>query len=181
MNRFFLLTAISALLFATSCGKKTASTESDVRPAAATGNEAPAAFTMGTKYMRSADGSYGYSEALSIDTANRMIQSYLASVGYPQQDNSLRSLVFDADVLRSYLSNPNIKSVKFMMAHQPDYIAAGNFGVNAGMNPSAITMVIVGVSSEGAYIKNGQGKVYEHFAPCPKDCPNSFNQSPIIQ
>lgn len=183
MNRLFLVAAISAVVLSTGCKNSGGSKGSENEPVATTapaGNAAPSGAIMGKKYQRVAGIDYGYSEALAVDSANKMIQSYLTSVGYPQQDNNLRALVFDAAVLRSYLANPAIKSVKFMLAHQPDYIAAGNYGVNAGLNPDVITMVIVGVGNDGAYIKNSEGKVYEHFSPCPKEC-TRYNSSPIIQ
>jgi hypothetical protein len=58
-----------------------------------------------------------------------MLESYLSSVGYPSVDTAIRSLSFDADTLRAYLQNPNIVTLKFMVAHQPDYINGGHGGV----------------------------------------------------
>lgn len=112
----------------------------------------------------------GYSASIPVDSANRMIQSYLYSINYPATDVNLRSLSFDADSMRAYLKNTNIKKVKFMLAHQPAYINSGHFGENAGMNPSALTFVIVGTDNSGGYILNNQSEVYEHLAPCPVYC-----------
>lgn len=57
-----------------------------------------------------------------------------------------------------------------MIAHQPEYINTGHFGEYADMNPSAITVVIVGVGADDEYILNNQNEVYEHCSPCPVLC-----------
>ena len=110
-----------------------------------------------------------YSQPIPIDEANNMIQSYLTSINYPDNQTDLRSLTFDADTLRAYLADGRIKTVKFMLAHQPSY-AATSYGVNAGMRANAITMVIVGLDETDKYIYNDNDMVYDHFAPCPTNC-----------
>jgi hypothetical protein len=110
-----------------------------------------------------------YSQPIPIDDANNMIQSYLTSINYPNNQTDLRSLTFDADTLRAYLADGRIKTLKFMLAHQPGY-AATNYGMNAGMKANAITMVIVGLNESEQYIYNGNDMVYEHFRPCPDHC-----------
>src|SRR5690606_8048607 len=78
-----------------------------------------------------------YSQPIALDTANRMIASYVASVGYPQRDTAVRSLAFSADTLRAYLSDSRITSLEFYLAHQLSYLNSGNnrFGKNIGMKP----------------------------------------------
>lgn len=120
-----------------------------------------------------------YSQSIPIDTANRMITSYLTSVGYPSVDTALRALSFDADTLRAYLSNPNIVTVKFMVGHQQAYMNSGKTGRAAGMNPAAITFVLVGLNSSDQYVRNSQSGVYDHFSLCPYECPS--NSSTLIQ
>ncbi len=69
-----------------------------------------------------------YSQAISISEANQMIGSYLSSINYAANDTTLRSLSFDADTLRSYLndtSHGKIVTLKFMLAHTPNYLASG--------------------------------------------------------
>lgn len=114
-----------------------------------------------------------YSMPISIDTANKMINSYLASVNYPTNDNSLRSLSFDADSLRAYLAQDNIKTIKFMLAHRLDYINSGNFGTNTGSSLNGLTLVIVGMNDNDNYVYNEQNQVYDNLAPCPYTCDNS--------
>lgn len=114
-----------------------------------------------------------YSRSIPVDSANRMISSYLTSIDYPSNETSLRSLAFSADSLRDYLNDSNIKTIRFMFAHQPAYINAGHFGEPSGMNPDALTLVIVGMSNTGAYILNKNDEVFEHCKPCPKFCASS--------
>lgn len=114
-----------------------------------------------------------YSKSIPIDTANKMILSYLASIHFPSQDTSLRCLYFDADTLRAYLSDPNITTVKFVLAHQQNYLCAATYGKFIGMKPNAMTMIIAGVDDAGVLVKNTKGEVYEHAMPCPNNCPES--------
>ncbi|MEO6833612.1 MAG: hypothetical protein ABI378_13495 [Chitinophagaceae bacterium] len=120
-----------------------------------------------------------YSKSISVDTANYMIQSYLTGVGYPSADTSIRALSFDADTLRSYLSNPSITTIKFMIAHQSSFINAGGYGTKPGLNPEAIILIIVGLNDNNQYVLNSQSGVYDHMAPCPLQCPG--NSSSLIQ
>lgn len=119
-----------------------------------------------------------YSQSISLATANGLIGSYLNSVGYPAADTALRAFSFDADTLRAYLQNSNIVTLKFMLAHQPAYKAAHN-GLYAGMNPAALTLVVVGQDEDDDYILNTRGEVYDNMIPCPTFCGN--NAGPFIQ
>ena len=118
-----------------------------------------------------------YSQSIPISAANSMIQSYLESVSYPSTDTALRSLTFDADTLRAYLQNPNIVTLKFVLAHDPSYMTA-HAGEYSGMNPNAVTMIVVGLNDSDQYVLNNRNEVYEHFKPCPNYC--TSNSSPFI-
>jgi hypothetical protein len=111
-----------------------------------------------------------YSQPITRDTANRMIQSYLTSINYPQNQEGLRSLAIDADTLRAYLKDNNIVTLKFMIAHRPEYINSGNYGVNAGGDLQALTLIVVGVDEGDKYIYARENFVYEHLQPCPTYC-----------
>ena len=113
-----------------------------------------------------------YSQPIKIDTANRMIASYLESVGYPQVDTAVRSLSFDADTLRSYLLNPSITTMRFYLGHQLSYLNGGNerFGKDIGMRPGALTIIAVGINDNGQVVRNSTNGVYEHAMPCPYSC-----------
>lgn len=113
-----------------------------------------------------------FSQPISIDTANRMIASYLASVNYPYVDTSVRSLSFDADTLRAYLADSRITTMRFVLAHQQSYLnaATGRFGKNIGTRVNALTIIAVGLSDNGTVIRNSSNGVYEHAVPCPNIC-----------
>ncbi len=116
----------------------------------------------------------GNSRSIPVDTANMMLNSYLRSVGYPSVDTAVRSLSFDADTLRAYLQNPDIVSIKFMLAHQPAYASGSSSGSYAGMNPGALTIIIVGLDDNENCVLNSRNEVYDHFTPCPNYCPNQI-------
>ena len=111
-----------------------------------------------------------YSQSISLDTANRMISSYLTSVNYPYQDTAIRSLSFDADTLRRYLMDSRITTLKFVLAHQTAYANSDLKGKYSGMKPGVMTIIAVGVDDNNAVIRNTTGGVYEHALPCPNSC-----------
>lgn len=107
------------------------------------------------------------------DSANKMIGSYLASL--PPQDSSkpdLHALILDAEVIRDYLNDTSIKSLKLMFAHTLDYINAGNQGVPAGYQSGAFTMVMLGFNAEGNYIYLPGKQAFNRWVPCPLNCPD---------
>lgn len=113
-----------------------------------------------------------YSQPISLDTANRMIGSYLNSVNYPATDTAIRYLNFDADTLRAYLKDTRIVTIKLIMAHQNTYVSvAGNYGKYTGLKPRALTAILAGVDENNSLIRNSSNGVYEHAIPCPDLCP----------
>lgn len=170
MKKKITLFVFAALCAIVSCTKESGTVSGSAYPSATSSNNGYNGQTAAR--MSSAEG---YSKSISVDTANRMIQSYLTSVGYPSADTALKSLSFDADSLRSYLANPNIVTIKFALAHRQTYIDAGNYGHNAGLNPNALTLVIVGVNEDNNYILNKYNGVYDHMAPCPSLCTGSIS------
>ncbi len=169
MKSIFSLTAASvALCFGLiSCdGKKSVDPNADKTPTTntSTNRAASSARVVGAQY----------SQPIQIDTANRMIASYLESVGYPQVDTAVRTLSFNADTLRSYLSNPNITTMRFYLGHQLSYLNGGTdrFGKDIGMRPGALTIIAVGTNDAGQIIRNTSNGVYEHAMPCPYNCPS---------
>lgn len=117
-----------------------------------------------------------YSQPISLDTANRMIGSYLQSIGYPTVDTNIRSLAFNADTLRAYLADSRVTSLEFHLAHQQSYLnSGGTFGKNIGMSPGKLTIIAVGYDNQGAVVRNSSNGVYEHALPCPNNCPNNVD------
>lgn len=114
------------------------------------------------------------------DTANKMIQSYLTSIEGDTtqlQAPNLHSLIVDADLMRHYLSNPEIKNVKVMLAHTLGYINSGHGGQNAGYKSDALTIVMAGYDKAGNYVFHAIDRVPNHATPCPRNCPDAGTAS----
>lgn len=113
---------------------------------------------------------------IPVDSANRMIQSYLNSIGNDAGD--LKSLIFDADSLRALLSDqPQIKKVRLFFAHTLSYINSGGEGQPCGYRSGELTIVIAGYNTSGNYLFYPAGKVPDTGIPCPSSCPSSGEAS----
>ncbi len=116
---------------------------------------------------------------MPIDSCNKMIFSYLQSVGYPQQqnDSNLYSLIYSADTLKAFLNaNPSVTKLKFMLAHTLDYINNGGQGQGCRHQIGALTLVIAGYDAKGNYVfyyspRTQAAMAMDHFSPCPYCCP----------
>ncbi|MBS1773645.1 MAG: hypothetical protein JST82_12365 [Bacteroidetes bacterium] len=107
------------------------------------------------------------------DSANKMISSYITSLNGNPDDVNLYSLIIDADQLRLYLSNTNIKHVKLMLAHTLEYINSGHSGQNCGYKSGALTLIIAGYDASNNYVYYDANMVMDHMLPCPSSCPSS--------
>lgn len=119
---------------------------------------------------------------IPIDSANKMLASYLASINHPDKNNSLKSIIIDASSLRNYLNdttNGRIDKVKIMFAHTLDYINSGHEGQNARYKPGALTLIFAGYDAVGNYIYY-DGMVLDHGAPCPIICPPGEAASDLL-
>lgn len=112
---------------------------------------------------------YPFSSFICLDSANKMLSSYLASIN-DEDDSTLHCFIYNADSLRAYLANPNIKNVKFMFGHTLEYINEGHFGQPAGYSSGNLTIIVAGYDVNGTYIYHNGGKVLEHGRPCPNYC-----------
>lgn len=121
------------------------------------------------------------SNFISMDSANKMIQSYLTSIAKDTADTNIQSIIVDANSLRKYLDDTSIKKVKIMFAHTLDYINSGHNGEPAGYKPFAFTIVISGYNSDGDYVLAPGNMVPDHAEPCPTNCNTVGNaSSPLI-
>jgi len=166
MKSAFLFLSAVAFCMVLSCNR-----QANTDPGA---DATPVKATSGVSNSNSRIVGAEFSQPISLDTANRMITSYLNSVNYPQMDTAVRSLAFNADTLRSYLNDARITSLEFVLAHQLSYLNGGSnrFGKNIGMKPGALTIIAVGLDNNGAVVRNSSNGVYEHAMPCPTNCPN---------
>jgi hypothetical protein len=110
-----------------------------------------------------------------------MIQSYLTAINSTVNTQEIRSLEFDADVLRAYLAqhlgdtSKRIEKFKFIFAHSLDYVNSGNEGKRPDTNSHALTFVIVGVDKDGNYVYTSGGEALDFAQPCPPRCPVQGN------
>ena len=112
------------------------------------------------------------SQRVSIADANNMIQSYLTSISYPDNNTNLRSMTFDADTMRNFLNNSAVVNLKFIVAHRDSYINSGKYGTYCGTNATGFTFVILGLNSSNQIIYTSNNMVMEHTRPCPTFCSN---------
>lgn len=106
------------------------------------------------------------------DTANIMKSSYQQSISL-DSPAKLQSWTVNADALRNYLADPNVKEINISLAHTMKYISSGNFGVPAGLSPTALTVIITGVGSTGLPINYNTSYVLNRAKPCPPICLSS--------
>lgn len=117
-----------------------------------------------------------YSFPIHRDSANKMIQSYLTSIHPDINSDELKSLIFDAGLLRNYLNDTThgkIMHLKMIFAHTPAYINSGHFGLRPDSNTSAITLVLAGYGADGNYIYYNEDYVMDFCQPCPRECPET--------
>lgn len=113
---------------------------------------------------------YPFSSFIPMDSANKMLNSYLSSIDSSNNDSAIHYMVCDADSLRAYLNDTRIRKVKLMFAHTLEYINEGNYGKNAGYTNGNLTIIIAGYDVNGTYIYRNGNCVLEHFGPCPNYC-----------
>ncbi|ANI88844.1 hypothetical protein A9P82_05800 [Arachidicoccus ginsenosidimutans] len=94
--------------------------------------------------------------------ANRMISAYLANAA----NGATHSLFIDADTLRHYLNNKNIRALKFFLARPVDEQSR-----RATADSNRLTLVIAGIDADEHYVLTGNGDVYNEVSPCPTECP----------
>ena len=121
---------------------------------------------------------YAYASAgadspfVHLDSANKMLSSYLNSLSISDPEPDLHSLIIDANALRYYLENQNITQLKIMFAHQLDYINNGGLNEYAGLRSDAITIVIAGINENSDYVYTPAVTALDNAKPCPYNCPN---------
>lgn len=165
-NLLLITTIITSTL--TACGSNdTKEPTTETTPAAT-----PMALAAGAN-----DSTDSCDSDIPVDSANKMISSYITSLGGNSDDQNLYSLIVDANCLRSYLSNTNVKKVKLMFAHTLNYINSGHQGQNCGYKSGELTLVIAGYDASGNYVLTTGGNVMDGLNPCPHNCPNSGTAS----
>lgn len=112
---------------------------------------------------------------ITIDSANKMIVSYLNSINAATNDSDVRSMILDADAFRAYLNDPTIGSqvthFKVSIAHTLSYINSGHDGQYAGYQSGALSLVVSGLDVNGNYVHYPGGLTINNASHCPPSCP----------
>ncbi len=111
---------------------------------------------------------------IKVDTADEMRSSYLQSIS-TDTVAKVQAWTLNADALRDYLADGDIKEVNIALAHTMVYIDNGNYGVPAGLSPAALTIVLTGVAANGNLINYNTSYVLNRAKPCPPICISSTN------
>lgn len=123
------------------------------------------------------------SSFIPVDSANKMLESYLGSINYPQNDSAVISFTFSISELRRLLDSvdhpDSLKDIQIRLAHSLEYINSGHQNMNAGYNKNALRLLISGVDTKGnTILLNNQ--VMNHSIPCPNSCPPGTAANPVF-
>ena len=99
---------------------------------------------------------------IEIAVANSYIKDFKHKY-YDQGFLDAKALIFDAELLRELLAQPDVQSLKFSFGLRPYPTAAGP--------NEAVTFIITGVDSNGDHVKMPSGHVLDQCTPCPPQCP----------
>lgn len=125
----------------------------------------------------------GTSSFISVDSANKMLNSYLNSISYQTNDSDIRSMTFNAADLRRLLdsmqNSSTISEVQIKFAHKLKYINDGHGNQPAGYNKDALTLLLIGVNASGDYV-NQATSIINHGRPCPNTCPPGTAGNPFF-
>ena len=138
---------------------------------------APMGATTGTS-------AYGFPDVIPIDSANKMIGSYLNSINYIANDSDVRSFTLNASLLRMYLDSitggSKITGLKVMLGHRLDYINLGNVNKNCGYSNKGLTLVLAGFTATGDYVFYNNNLVIDNSMACPTNCPPGVAGDPLL-
>lgn len=100
---------------------------------------------------------------VTVTVANQYIADFISNYFTPG-DVPVKSMIMDAGLLRSYLSNTDIENVKFMLGERP-----------IGTNEKTLTLIVAGYDADGNYVLTEDGMILDNMTPCPFDCPTVGN------
>lgn len=101
---------------------------------------------------------------LPIDSANKMISSYLNSIQYQNNDTDVRSFIVDANALRCYLNSEeglNVSNLKISFAHNASTAYSADSNVNCGYNGKHLAIVITGFDTLGNNVIHPKGLCFD--------------------
>lgn len=106
---------------------------------------------------------------ISVSTANGYITSFITNYFTPG-NVPVKSFFMDAQLIRDYLANPEIKNVKFVLGESP-------LGES---NSDSLTLILVGVDSNDNYVKTVNGNVLDEVTRCPPHCQSGQAANDLI-
>ena len=122
---------------------------------------------------------------IPIDSANKMISSYLNSIQYQNNDTDVRSFIVDANALRCYLNSnagKNVVNLKVFLAHNAEYSNSPDSNRNCGYSAKGLTLVITGFDSVGNYVIYPKGLCIDRSKPNPQvNIPGSASNNFIVE
>ncbi len=101
-----------------------------------------------------------------VATANGYITDFITDY-YDTGKAPVKSMIMSADLLRTYLANPAIENVKFMLG-------ARTMNDN-GVEKEVFTLIVGGYDAAGNYVLTPQGNILDQMTPCPFNCPTIGN------
>lgn len=123
----------------------------------------------------------GSSHYVHYTEANEAIESYLSSIDTfttPQ----LQSFSLDADVLRTYLQDPTITTIKISLGHTSNVISQPYDSVYHYLNAGSTTLFIAGLNTSGDYVLIDDVYVVNRVLACPINCPTTGDgTSPLYE
>ena len=118
------------------------------------------------------------------DSANKMIGSYINSLGNPFPDSTLRSWFINMDQIMLYNSSATgsnkIIKLEIKLAHKLDYINSGHQNQNAGYSNNGLTVILAGLNADGDYVYYSNDLVIDHSSACPYNCPPGAASLPYL-
>jgi hypothetical protein len=127
---------------------------------------------------------YTFPDVITVDTANKMVNSYLNSVNYLSTDTNIQCVTFPAGLVRKYLDSltgsSSIAYLKISFAHQLVYINNGHQNVNSGFSKNALTVILSGCDTNGSYIYYAGNSVIDNGMICPTNCPPGDAANPLF-
>ena len=122
---------------------------------------------------------------IPIDSANKMISSYLNSIQYQNNDTDVRAFVVDANALRCYLNSDeglNVSSLKISLAHNASTSYSADSNVNCGYNQKHLTVIISGIDTLGNYVIHPRGLCLDRTKCTPsKKIPGNASNDLIVE
>lgn len=149
-----------------------------------TSNAHPGPASPATQGLKTTGISYSFPDVIPVDSANKMIGSYLNSINYTGNDSDVRAFTLNASLLRLYLDSltgsSTITGLKVFLGHRLSYISNGYANKNCGYNNNGLTLILAGYTSSGNYVLINNNLVIDNSMACPTNCPPGTAGNPFL-